>query len=299
MKELDFEQRSRLRGVARSVLSLGFLRAAWHRFWVGTAPSAAGPVPHPPVGTLAITFVGHATVMITTPAARVLTDPMLENTLCGLRRVRAAAVDVQDLADVGLVLISHAHRDHLSRRTLARLPRTATLLVPPRCGSLVADLGFSRVVELGAGQAYTFGDVEVVSVPVRHSGARGVLDRRRRGASGYVIRTQERTIYFAGDTGYFSGFAEIGRRFDPDMALLPIAGYQPAPFRQEHMSPLDAIYAFEDLGARLLIPISYGSFELGYEPVTEPLHWLREIVLERKLGDALTILNHGQTCLLR
>lgn len=299
MKELDFEQRSRMRSVARVTLSLGFLRAAWMRYWTPTKPGPADAVPHPPAGTLALTFVGHATVMITTPRARLLTDPMLENSLFGLRRAHAAAIDPEDLADVGLVLISHAHRAHLSRRTLALLPRTATLVVPPRCGSLVADLDFDRVVELGTGQTFDFQDMEIVTVPVRHSGTRGILDRRRRGASGYVVRTQGRVVYFAGETGYFSGFAEIGRRYDPDLALLPIGRYQPAPFRAEHMSPLDAVYAFQDLGARILVPITYGSFELGYEPIDEPLAWLRAAIHERNLDEALTILGHGQTCLLR
>jgi L-ascorbate metabolism protein UlaG (beta-lactamase superfamily) len=238
--------------------------------------------------------------MMTTPRARLLTDPMLENSLVGLPRARAAGVDPHDLRDVGLVLISHAHRDHLSRPTLRRLPRTATLVVPPRCGSLVDDLGFARVIELGTGHTFGFADVEITAVPVRHSGARGFLDRRRRGASGYVVRTASgRVVYFAGDTGYFSGFAEIGRRFDPDLAFLPIGGYQPAPFRDEHMSPLDAVYAFEDLGARLMVPMCYGSFELGYEPIEEPLAWLRELATEKNLGESLAVLEHGQTCLLR
>jgi L-ascorbate metabolism protein UlaG (beta-lactamase superfamily) len=216
-----------------------------------------------------------------------------------LRRAREAAIDPGDLADVGLILISHAHRDHLSRASLARLPRAATVIVPPQCGALISDLGFARVLELGTGQAFTFGDAEIASVPVRHSGIRGPLDRRRRGAGGYVIRTQERTVYFAGDSGYFPGFAEIGKRFNPDVALLPIAGYQPAPFRQEHLSPLDALYAFQDLGARILIPIAYGSFELSYEPIDEPLAWLRQLFKERGQDNALTVLDHGQTCLLR
>jgi L-ascorbate metabolism protein UlaG (beta-lactamase superfamily) len=298
-KELDFEHRRRSRGLARATLSLAFLRAAWLRSWTPTVPAASAPVSHPPKGSVALTFVGHATVMITTPAVRVLTDPMLENSLCGLRRAHAAAIDPQNLADVRLILISHAHRDHLNRRTLARLPKAATLVVPPQCASLVADLDFAKVIELGPGHTFSFADVDVVSVPARHSGVRGVLDRRRRGTTGYVLLTQGRTVYFAGDTGYFSGFAEIGRRFNPDMALLPIAGYQPAPFRQEHMSPLDAVYAFEDLGARALVPISYGSFELGYEPIMEPLTWLQELARERNLGAALTVLGHGQSCLLR
>ena len=298
-KQLDFEHRSRLRGVARATLSLRFLRTAWRRGWTPTQGATAGVVPRPPPGTVALTFVGHATVMMTTPTARVLTDPLLENSLCGLRRVRAAAIDAQDVADVNLVLISHAHRDHLSRPSLARLPRSATLVLPPRCGSLVAALGFARVVELEIGQAFAFEDLEITSVPVQHAGVRGPLDRRRRGACGYIIRAEGHTLYFAGDTGYFSGFADIGRRFAPDLAFLPIAGYQPAPFRREHLSPLDALYAFQDLGARVLVPIAHGSFELGYEPIGEPLEWMRALGAERNLGSALTILDHGQTCLLR
>jgi len=120
------------------------------------------------------------------------------------------------------------------------------------------------------------------------------------GANGYVVRAAQRAIYFAGDTGYFSGFTEIGRRFEPDVALLPIAGYQPAAFRQEHLSPLDAAYAFEDLGARIFVPMGYGSFVRSYEPLDEPLRWLREIAETRpSLAKGLTVLEHGQTCLIR
>jgi len=300
-KELDFEQRPRLRSLRRVTLTLSMLRLMWWRFWGRTQAAAAGPVPRPAPGTVALTLVGHATVMITTPRVRLLTDPVLEHTLWGLPRARAAALDASDLGDVGLILISHAHRDHLSLGTLRRLPRTATVVVPPQCGPLVASLGFKNIVELGVGQDLDHADVRVTAVPVRHSGARGFIDRRRRGANGYVVRTAGRNIYFAGDTGYFAGFLEIQRRFAPDVALLPISGYQPAPFRDEHLSPLDAAYAFEDLGARVLIPIAYGSFLTSYEPLDEPLAWLEELARARqgKLAAGLTVLGHGQTCLLR
>ncbi|HEX4509408.1 MAG TPA: MBL fold metallo-hydrolase, partial [Burkholderiaceae bacterium] len=243
-KELDFEQRSRLRSLRRVTLTLSMLRLMGRRFWGRTLGVTAQTVPHPRPGTVALTWVGHATVMITTPRLRVLIDPFLEDTLWGLPRARAAALDTADCDDVGLILISHAHRDHLSLGTLRRLPRAATLVVPARCAPLVAALGFKSVVELGAGQDLDLADVRVTAVPARHSGARGVLDRRRRGVNGYVVRTGGRNIYYAGDTGYFAGFGEIQRRFAPDVALLPIAGYQPAPFREEHLSPLDAAYAF-------------------------------------------------------
>jgi L-ascorbate metabolism protein UlaG (beta-lactamase superfamily) len=163
---------------------------------------------------------------------------------------------------------------------------------------------FVEVVELSPGNVLEHGDLQVTAVPVRHSGA-------RRGACGYVVRAQGTCLYFAGDTGYFSGFAEIGRRFRPDVALLPIAGYEPSAFRDEHLSPLDAVYAFDDLGARVLVPIGYGSFPLSYEPLDAPLAWLRQVARDRGLalsGPApdrplddrrVAILEHGETAHFR
>jgi L-ascorbate metabolism protein UlaG (beta-lactamase superfamily) len=305
---LDFEHRKRERSVWPRVLGLRYLTTALGRLGRGTAPVAASPVPRPPAGTVSITFVGHATVMATTPGIRLLCDPLLENSLFGIRRAKAAGIAAEDLDDVDLVLVTHAHRDHLSRASIERLSRKAVLIVPPRCTSLVRGLGFADIVELDPGTSHVLGDVEVTAVPVRHSGTRGLGDYLRRGACGYLVRARagaaSAAAYLAGDTGYFSGFAEIGRRFHPDVALLPISGYEPAAFREEHLSPLDALYAFDDLGARLLIPTSYGSFPLSYERLDAPLAWLRELAREHGFArpDAdrrLAILDHGETLHVR
>ena len=306
-RELDHEHRKRLRGALPLTLSMRYLASAFERLRRGTAPAKAQATPRPPDGTVAITFVGHATVMITTPGSRVLVDPFLENSLFGVRRAKAAGITDDDIADVSLALVTHAHRDHLSRRSLARLPGATPVVVPPECERLVRRAGVEKVEELDPGRSYKAADVEVTAVPVRHSGSRGVGDYVRRGACGYVVRTPRHVIYVAGDTGYFSGFAEIGRRFRPDVALLPIAGYEPASFREEHMSPLDAVYAFEDLGARVMIPTSYGSFPLSYEPLDAPLEWLNQIMRARGLplcgaqaqsgghAPCVAILDHGET----
>src|SRR5207244_1287442 len=132
---------------------------------------------------------------------------------------------------------------------------------------LVRDIGFARIEVLEPGQELTHRDLVVTAVAARHDGARGLGGWHWRGAIGYVVRTRTVSAYFAGDTAYFSGFAEIGRRLHPQIALLPIAGYEPLVMRETHMSPLDAIYAFEDLGADVLVPIAYGSFPVGYEPL--------------------------------
>jgi L-ascorbate metabolism protein UlaG (beta-lactamase superfamily) len=311
---LDVFHRQRTTGIWGRVFRLRYLGTALRRLSAGVEPVEALPVPRPEPGMVSVTFVGHATTMITAPRTRLLTDPLLETSFYGVRRAQEAGVAPENLADVDLVLITHAHRDHLSRPSLRRVPRSAVLVVPTGCAPLVQGLGFVEVIELAPGKRHDQGDVEVTAVPVRHSARRGLGDYRRRSACGYVIRVksaasqpgapQHATIYVAGDTGYFSGFAEIGRRFQPDLALLPIAGYDPVELREEHLSPLDACCAFEDLRARLFIPTSYGTFPLGYEPLEAPVAWLRQLARERDWARAdaeqrIAILDPGQTVHLR
>lgn len=297
IKELDHLHRNRVRSAWQSgaalAASLRFLRAAVKQLARPTRTGRPAPVPHPAPGAMAITFVGHATVMLTTAEARLLTDPLLSNFLWGLRRAEAASLHPEDAAEVDLVLISHAHHDHLHGRSLRRLPKAATIVVPPRCASLVERAGFARVVVLEPGEDLVHRDLMITAVAARHDGARSPA--RWRGASGYVVRTGNVSAYFAGDTAYFSGFEEIGRRLHPQVALLPIAGYEPLAMRESHMSPLDALYAFEDLGAEVLIPIGHGSFPIGYEPLDEPLRWLGELARERALEEKLLSLRHGET----
>lgn len=316
-RELDHEHRKRLRSTGPMLLSMRYLRAALGRMRRGTERVPGSAVARPHAGILSITFVGHASAMLTSDSGRILVDPVLEDRLYGLPRAKGAAIANSDLADVDLILITHAHRDHLSMKSLARLARSAQIVLPSGCEPLVRPLGFSDVVELEPGARFRRGSIEITAVPVLHSGKRGLASLRRRGASGYVVRAADVSAYVAGDTGYFSGFADVGQQFRPDVALLPIAGYEPAALRAEHLSPLDAVYAFEDLGARILIPTSYGSFPLGYERLDAPLEWLRQLAWERGLlpprpptaglvgvgpgpdGRFVAVLDHGQTLHIR
>lgn len=291
--------RDRLRPGWRLALSLRFLRTALRHLFRRPRVRAPQRVEAPPAGAVAATFVGHATVMLTTVDTRVLIDPCLGNFLLGLRRAEAACLDRRDAALTSLVLISHAHVDHLHLPSLRRLPRSATLVVPPGCGELVERLGFAQAVVLEPGADFRFRDLVITSVATRHVGRRSLTDFRWRGSCGYVVSGQGVTVYFAGDTGYFSGFRDIGRRMKPDVALLPISGYEPLALRETHMSPLDAVAAFEDLEARIFIPIAYGAFPLGYEPLEAPLEWLRQLCAERGYSARLAALAAGETCLVR
>ena len=299
-KELDHLHRRGARPASESslahVLSLRLLRVAVRQLFARPPRSLAREVAHPAPGHIAVSFVGHASVMLTTHRTRLLVDPFLGQFLLGVRRREAAGLAKADGAETELVLISHAHRDRLHLPTLRKLSRRAVMVLPPRCASLVRGLGFAREVELAPGQSMEHEDVEVTAVAARHDGRRGPIDRGWRPAVGYIVKCAGASVYYAGDTSYFSGFEEIGRRLHPDVALLPIAGYEPPSQRAEHMSPLDAVQAFHDLGAKLLVPVGYGSFPLGYEPADEPLAWLTRLCHEQGLGDRLVVLRPGETC---
>jgi L-ascorbate metabolism protein UlaG (beta-lactamase superfamily) len=303
-KELDHAHlamvgRRELPGATSLLLSLRFVRTALACLL--SRPRRVHPVavPAPAAGALAVSMVGHSTVMLTSPRTRVLTDPCLAGWLWGLRRAEPAVIDPADLAAVELVLISHAHADHLHLPSLRRLPRSATVLAPAGCVDLIEPLGFANLRGLEPGATLAFRDLTVTAVPARHDGRRGPFDPRWRGALGYFVKTADVGAYYAGDTAYFSGFAELGRRFAPDVALLPIAGYLPLALREGHMSPLDAIAAFEELGARVLIPIAHGAFPLGYEDLHDPATWLTALAEARGYADRLRPLGPGETCLVR
>ncbi|WP_428264776.1 MBL fold metallo-hydrolase [Haliangium sp.] len=258
--------------------------------WMGRwlrRPRPVEPAPVPPVepGQVAISFGGHATVLIRYASLTVACDPVLGRWVKGIKREVAPGLAVEDLSEVDLILISHSHADHLHRPTLARLPRSATVVVPPRTAHRISHMGFARVVELEVGQSIQHRGVDVTTAAVRHG------DR----ALSYVLRGDGPSVYFCGDSGYFSGFADIGRTLAPDIALLPISGYAPRSFRDQHMSPLDALYALEDLRARVMIPIHHSAFALSYERIEEPRRWLAELVRERNLEDFVVELAPGES----
>jgi L-ascorbate metabolism protein UlaG (beta-lactamase superfamily) len=271
------------------------LLSFWLRGWLHRAPPIV-PQPLPDVtgGQVSVSFAGHSTVLLRYADAQIVCDPMLGSHLGAIPRLVPPGLGAAELAHVDVLLVGNAAPDHLHIPTLRRLPRTATLVVPAPLARRVARLGFAHVVELDVGRAWRGGSVEITAVPARYGGGR---------ACSYVVRGPGPSVFFCGDGGYFSGFADVGRRYHPDLALLPIGGYAPIPpfsmgraagsFREDHMSPLDAIYAFEDLGARMLIPIHHGAFPLSYERLQEPIDWLASLVHQWSLKEYVTILDVG------
>lgn len=253
-------------------------------------------------GQMGVTFIGHASFFLQIGGENVLVDPNFARWLFVLKRLRQPGVKIHDLPPIDLVLITHAHFDHLHRPSLRALVQhtkrwrgsAPTVVVPEHVFDLVSDLGFRDVVELTWWNSYRHRNVTVTHVPSRHWGAR-VLRDAHRGYGGYVLRDTKHSVYHAGDTAYFSGFREIGLRLSPQLALLPIGAYDPPSFRNVHASPADATRAFVDLNARWMVPMHYGTFRLSHEPMDEPLQLLEYAARQAGVQDRVLVLTEGVT----
>ncbi len=145
---------------------------------------------------------------------------------------------------------------------------------------MIAGLGLEKLFRargifgtaLGWWRTARVGDVAITFVPAQHWSRRTPFDTNRSLWGGFVIRGSRATLYHSGDTAYFGGFAEIGRRFPGiDAALLPIGAYDPAWFMSPmHLNPEEALRAFRDLGAATFVAMHWGTFKLADEPLDEP-----------------------------
>jgi L-ascorbate metabolism protein UlaG (beta-lactamase superfamily) len=260
-------------------------------------------------GETAITFIGHSSFLIQTGGRALVVDPVFATRLIVMRRQRRAGLRVRDLPPIDAVLLTHAHMDHLNRPSLRAVTRemrrrgrpAPVAVVPNGVEDLVRDLGFGSVISLKwwesaelAGRA-TIAPLRITSTPARHWGARMFRDTHR-GFGGYVLAAAgSPIIYHSGDTAYFNGFAEIGRRLQPEIALLPIGAYFPDSYRAVHTSPEEALQGFVDLGAGTMIPMHYNTFRLGREPMDEPLPRLLTDAARRGISARICPLGEGES----
>jgi L-ascorbate metabolism protein UlaG (beta-lactamase superfamily) len=289
------------------------LQQLWRLVRESHARPIAGEPRKPPEiesGETAITFIGHSSFLIRTAGRALLVDPVFATRLILLRRQRRPGVLVRDLPPIDAVLLTHAHMDHLNRPSLLAITRemrrrglrAPVAIVPRGVEDLVQDLGFARIeslewwqsVELNASGAGAH-PITITMTPAKHWGARLFRDTHR-GFGGYVIESgRGPAIYHSGDTAYFGGFAEIAARLRPEIALLPIGAYSPDSYRAVHTSPEEALQGFLDLRAGVMIPMHYGTFRLGREPMEEPLPRLMRAAETASVSEKVVALDEGQS----
>jgi L-ascorbate metabolism protein UlaG (beta-lactamase superfamily) len=243
-------------------------------------------------GQIGITWIGHASFLIQTHEVNVLIDPIWSKWLKVIKRLKQPGFEIHHLPSIDFVLVTHAHFDHLDRRTLAKVAADQPIVVPIGVGNLVHDLGFNIVHELDYWQTVKLGPLEVSLTPCAHWGARLLADLHR-GFGGFVVKMDGRCIFHCGDSAYFDGFKEIGERHDIDIALLPIGAYDAPTGREVHMNPEEAVQAFLELRANVFVPMHYGSFRLGYEPLDEPPARLLTAASAHGIDNKVLLLTEG------
>ena len=243
-------------------------------------------------GHVALTWIGHASFLIQFNDLNVLVDPNFANWLFFLKRIKRAGLHIRDLPPIDLVLLTHAHFDHFHKPTLRRLPAPKIGVMPWGVGDLARGLGFARIIELQTWEGFSHADWNVTLTPSKHWGARTLRDHHR-GYGGFVLQHQGRSIYHAGDSAYFEGFKEIGRRLEPEIALLPIGSYYPDTFRNTHMGPDEAMKVFRDVRAKWFVPMHYGTFKLSFEEMDAPPQWLKQIAHDEGLLHQVRIMEEG------
>jgi L-ascorbate metabolism protein UlaG (beta-lactamase superfamily) len=240
-----------------------------------------------------LTWLGHATVLLQLGGVRLLTDPVLRGRVAHLRR-HAPPVPTPEAIDA--VLISHAHRDHLDLPTLRGLqPRPPLIVTPTGVGRTLRRLTGAEVLELEAGERVELEGASVFAVPAVHDAKRSPLGQSS-GAVGFVVQTDRRRVYFAGDTEVFPGMADLG---PIDLALLPIWGWGTS-LGPGHMDPDEAVEALTLLRPRAVVPIHWGTLlPIGLERrhgnlLRDPVHRFERGAAQRVPDVAVHVLATGQ-----
>ena len=242
-----------------------------------------------------LTWLGHATTILELGGVRVLTDPLTTTRLAHLRRRAPVPRDADLVAD--LVLISHAHLDHLHRPSLRRVARASgaiPAIVPRGTARWVRGLGLGPILEVGPDARVEVAGVSVTAVTAVHDGARWPFERQAAPALGFLVERAGRRAYFAGDTDLF---AEMGSLAPVDLALLPIAGWWRT-LGPGHLDEQRGAAAAELVGSAAVVPIHWGTY--APEDLRRRAAWLdapgprfAEELGARGLGDRLRLLEVG------
>lgn len=259
--------------------------------WPPVAVTPTRPPRRVAGAAMAVTWIGHSTVLVQTQGLNILTDPVWAERsspvgFAGPRRVRAPGVRLADLPRIDVVLLSHDHYDHLDTGTLKTLwKRDRPLIVTGlRNDALLARYGIVAEARDWGGRVRVRSDVEVVVTRAYHWSGHGLGDHDRALWSGFVVTLPGGNLYFAGDTGPGDmRWAVEARRYGPvRLALLPIGAYHfTGPVTGNHIGPDQAVTAFEQLGAAYALAVHWGTFELTAEGIDQP-----RIELHRALARA-------------
>ena len=235
------------------------------------------------------TWIGHSTVLIQIGNTTILTDPVMFDRIglyvlgytIGLQRYTKPAIPVEQLPKIDVVLLSHAHIDHMDFETLNwltnRSPNQISCITAKNTADIINDLKWKTLTELDWNESISINGVNIIGREVLHNGwrlpgekcRRDGYKRTGRSYNGYVIELDGLRIAFGGDTAYTKSFTEFG---NTDVSIMPIGAYQG--YSDNHCTPEEALQMTKMMKSPVILPIHFGTFHQSSEPVWEPIHRL-------------------------
>ncbi len=266
---------------------------------------AAPAVPNPKRWSdngLTIAWLGHSTVLINFFGITILTDPALGRRVgvslglgtVGPKRYIAPALTLKELPAIDLVLLSHAHMDHMDLPTLSGFGQQVSFVTASLTRDVVSAAGVKQITELGWNESKTFcfgnGELHIRALEVKHWGRRWPRDLER-GYNAYALTRGGKSILFGGDTAHTELFKEHRAHGPFEAAIMPIGAYDP--WIWNHCSPEQAVQMADWAGARHIVPVHHQTFRLSNEPMKEPIERI-ESALAKEAG-RLALKQVGET----
>ena len=229
-----------------------------------------------------IAWIGHATYLIKLGDTTIITDPVFEKNMgpliFGPKRFVDPAINLKEIPEVNLFLLTHNHYDHLSTRTIQRFPyKKAKVLAPLKLGKYFTRNGFSNVNEMDWYDEIKVNDLKITFVPAVHWSKRSLWDTNKTLWGNFIIEYKNKKILFACDTGYGNIYKELGEKYGPiDLTFINIGAYNFYPMAQKkdksiyHANPEEALNIAQDLKSKKVLGMHWGTVVLSLEPIMEP-----------------------------
>jgi L-ascorbate metabolism protein UlaG (beta-lactamase superfamily) len=228
-----------------------------------------------------ISFVGHASIIVKMNNQTIFTDPFFSNAALVVRKKVRIKFDFSKVPHRPVVLIRHNHYDHLDKSTVKKfIKKDAVFIVPLRLKPFFVKMGAKEVHELDWWESVSLGEITYTLLPAQHWSRRIGQKGGTTLWGGYMVEGSK-TVYFSGDSGYFKGFQEFGSRYEIDYAIVGAGAYEPRWFMHyAHLNVAEFFRAADDLGAKIAIPMHFGTISLSDEPLLYPLYEVDKFISE-------------------
>ena len=254
--------------------------------------------------------LGHSTLLMKIDGSYVLADPVFSEraspfSFVGPKRFHQPPISMDELPQISAVILSHDHYDHLDKAAILTLADKVDHFVTPlKVGKTLVKWGVDpkQITELDWWQDIKIGSLTLTATPAQHFSGRGLFDRDKTLWAGWAIKGEQANVFYTGDTGYFSGFKEIGERLGPfDLSMVETGAYNKL-WKDIHMHPSESMQAHLDLNAKAMMPVHNGTFDLSLHDWYEPLESILSLAQENKVklitpifGEAVMIKEPKQT----